>query len=123
MSGASLSVTALVQRSKIEENCACASEKVDRREIVKKIAKSCRPLISEDQFRNRGADIMLIKSSSVAKSRIGTFTKCQLNARIRRRRISRKRACARVKGVRAPKKERVMMIQKRLQPRISQNDK
>ena len=56
---------------------------------MKKIAKSCRPLISEDQFRNRGADIMLIKSSSVAKSRIGTFTKCQLNARIRRRRISR----------------------------------
>merc|ERR1711965_266001 len=63
-----------------------ASEKLDRREIVKKIAKSCRPLISEDQFRNRGADIMLMKSSSVAKSRIGTFSKCQLNARIRRRR-------------------------------------
>ena len=48
-----------------------ASEKVDRREIVKKIAKPCRPLISEGRFRNHGADIMLLKSSSVAKSRIG----------------------------------------------------
>ena len=55
-----------------------ASEKVDRREIVKKIAKSCRPLISEGRFRNHGADIMLMKYSSVAKSRIGTLSKSQV---------------------------------------------
>ena len=107
------------------------SEKVDRREIVKKIAKSCRPLISEGRFRNHGADIMLMKSSSVAKSRIGTF-KIKYKVSASQMHGSEgadpdaqdlKRACARVKGVRTPKGERIMMMQKRLQPRISQNDK
>ena len=45
---------------------------------MKKIAKSCRPLISEGRFRNHGADIMLMKCSSVAKSRIGTLSKLQV---------------------------------------------
>ena len=71
-------------------------------------------------------------SSSVAKSRIGTF-KIKYKVSASQMHTDHgsegadaqdlKRACARVKGVRAPKGERIMMIQKRLQPRISQNDK
>ena len=55
---------------------------------------------------------------------VGTLSKLQVPVKCTDQKAQDlKRACARVKGVRAPKKERVMMIQKRLQPRISQNDK
>ena len=84
------------------------SEKVDRREIVKKIAKSCRPLISEGRFRNHGADIMLMKYSSVAKSRIGTLSKSQVPVKCTDQKAQDlKRACAREPKACARQKESV----------------